>query len=273
MSLDTTVPRSRRALLAAALGAGVATVAQALGRPAPVRANDPNDVLLGAANHGPDSTTAIFTTSASAFGAQSGSGNGVEAQSNGDGKSGVYGRSTHSNGYGVFGRGNSWDTTGFLGGADIGAHGVSPSWMGVMGATDNGWGVVGTSGLAAFVVGQEAKTGVYGVGANGSTSVGVRGDSAAGTAGWFASTSGTALRVDGKAKFSRSKRVNIGRGKSSLKVYLTGVTSSSLVFAVLHSNRSGLYVRAVIPSGGYFTIYLNKATTYSTNYVAYFVVN
>lgn len=272
MSLDITTPRSRRALLGAALGAAVATIASAIGRPAAVRASDPNDVLLGAANHGPDSTTAIFTTSADALAGQSDSGNGLWAQSNGNGKSGVYGRSTHSNGYGVFGRGSSWDVTGFLGGSDVGAHGMSPSWMGVMGETSDGWGVVGTSGLVGFVLGQQARTGVLGVGANGSSSVGVRGDSANGTAGWFVSEAGTALRVEGKARFSRSRRVTIPAGKSSLKVTLAGVTTASLVFAVLHSNRGGTYVRAVVPTTGAFTIYLNRVVTSST-YVAYFVVN
>ena len=40
MAIDTASPRSRRALLAAALGAGAATVASAIGRPLPVRAGD-----------------------------------------------------------------------------------------------------------------------------------------------------------------------------------------------------------------------------------------
>jgi hypothetical protein len=44
------------------------------------------------------------------------------------------------------------------------------------------------------------------------------------------------------------------------------------MFAVHHNNRAGIYVRAVIPSSGSFTIYLNKAVTSATN-VAYFVVN
>lgn len=273
MSLDSTIPQSRRALLGAVLGAAAAAVASALGRPDPVRAGIDGDVVLGATNFpSPDAATAVVTTSQDALVGQSGSGNGVWGTTGGETKSGVYGKSDNSLGYGVFGRGSSWDVTGFVGGSDVGAHGVSPSWMGVMGETTDGWGVVGTSGLVGFVLGQQARTGVYGVGAKGSSSVGVRGDSANGTAGWFMSEDGTALRVDGKAKFSRSKRVTIPAGKSSLKVTLAGVTTSSLVFAVLHSNRSGTYVRAVVPATGSFVVHLNRAVTSST-FVAYFVVN
>lgn len=50
MSLDTTSPRSRRALLAGSLGAMVAMVAQAIGRPLPAVAANP--VLLNQNNTG-----------------------------------------------------------------------------------------------------------------------------------------------------------------------------------------------------------------------------
>ena len=72
--------------------------------------------------------------------------------------------------------------------------------------------------------------------------------------------------------FSRSGRATIGAGKSSIRVNLAGVSANSRVFAVLHSNRSGRYVRAVVPTTGYFTIYLNT-TVASSTYVAWFVLN
>ena len=78
--------------------------------------------------------------------------------------------------------------------------------------------------------------------------------------------------VRGKALFSRSGRTTIAAGQSTKKINLTGVTWSSLVFAVLRSNRSGRYVRAVVPTTGSFTIYLNTSVTSST-YVVWFVVN
>jgi hypothetical protein len=124
------------------------------------------------------------------------------------------------------------------------------------------------------------------VGVEGSGGVGVRGDGfygivAAGQVGggtgllaWGGNGSGAdvALDVRGKAKFSRSGRSTIAAGRSSLKVTRTGVTFSSLVFAVLRSNRSGRYVRAVVPTTGSFTIYLN-GTVSSSTYVVWFVVN
>ena len=59
---------------------------------------------------------------------------------------------------------------------------------------------------------------------------------------------------------------------SSVKINLKGTTSSSRVFAVLHSNRASRYVRAVVPTTGSFTIYLNASVT-SATYVAWFVIN
>jgi hypothetical protein len=50
MSPDTKVPRSRRAVLAAAAGAVAATAASAISRPAAMRAGTDGDVVLGAEN-------------------------------------------------------------------------------------------------------------------------------------------------------------------------------------------------------------------------------
>jgi hypothetical protein len=123
------------------------------------------------------------------------------------------------------------------------------------------------------------------VGALGTVCVGVRGEGffgmvAAGSTGgtglrtWGGTGNGNdiALDVRGKALFSRSGRATISAGQSTKKINLTGVTWSSLVFAVLRSNRSGRYVRAVVPTTGSFTIYLNTTVTSST-YVVWFVVN
>jgi hypothetical protein len=130
-------------------------------------------------------------------------------------------------------------------------------------------------------------TGVWGdsgdVGTYGSGTVGVMGDGVVGVVGRadlggsgiqainFDPT-GVALQVYGKVQFSRSGKNTIGSGRSSLRINLAGVSSASRVFAVLHSNRSGRYVRAVVPATGSFTIYLNTTVT-SATYVAWFVIN
>jgi hypothetical protein len=83
-----------------------------------------------------------------------------------------------------------------------------------------------------------------------------------------------ALQVAGRTKFDKytSSRVTMLRGRSSVKVHLAGVTSSSQAFAALKTYRAGYHVAAVVPTAGAFTIYLNKALARDT-YVAYFVVN
>jgi hypothetical protein len=210
---------------------------------------------------------------------------GVYGESASTGGTGVYGTSP---GTGVSGSADSANGTGVSGsGGKYGVWGQPgiPAGIGVYGWGGPSTGVIGYSGVIDMGEPPPAarpKTGVFGYSDIDSAAVGVRGESTAGTGvrgqatsgtgGYFASTSGAALAVVGKATFSRSKRVTIGAGSSSLKVTLAGVTTSSLVFAVLHSNRAGVYVQAVVPASGSFTIYLNKAVT-SATYVAYFVVN
>ena len=113
--------------------------------------------------------------------------------------------------------------------------------------------------------------GVYGYGSNG-----VVGEantaSGAGVTAYGLGANDLALDVVGKVRFSRSGRTSVAAGHSTKTVSLAGVSSSSRVFAVLHSNRSGRYVRAVVPTTGSFKIYLN-ATVSSSTYVAWFVLN
>lgn len=301
MSLDTTIPRSRRALLAAALGAAAATVAGALGRPFPVTAANGDVVHVGDSLTGTQTTTLTNTVSDPATLGKNAI-NGVATAG-----LGIYGRSASASG--VYGTSTSGPGVSGVSVADAGVAGRSDGPRGgVAGASISNYaGVVGYSWSGAPVGGvlpdAPAKTGVYGAasqdvtarGVFGQTTIGigVLGAATTGFGVWGSSASGcgvygvsytgtavkaesvsggTALDVVGKAKFSRAKKVTIGAGRSSLKVTLDGVTTASLVFAVLRSNRSGVYVRAVTPSAGYFTIYLNKAVTAGT-YVAYFVVN
>jgi hypothetical protein len=145
-----------------------------------------------------------------------------------------------------------------------------------------GWAPTAASDTAfgSGVWGDSDDVGTYGLGY-----VGVRGDGVLGVVGagdvggvgvraWGGNGSGSdiALQVYGKVQFSRAGRATIGAGKSGIKVNMVGVSASSRVFAVLHSNRAGRFVRAVVPTTGSFTIYLNTTVTSST-YVAFFVIN
>lgn len=60
----------------------------------------------------------------------------------------------------------------------------------------------------------------------------------------------------------------MGSSTSSKKVSLAGCTSQTLIMAMMASNRSGRWVRAVVPTTGSFTIYRNGTLT-SAAYVAW----
>jgi len=53
---------------------------------------------------------------------------------------------------------------------------------------------------------------------------------------------------------------------------MAGVTTASYIIATLQTSVSGVYVRAVVPASGSFTIYLSKAPR-KTVYVGYMVIN
>ena len=251
---DDSTPRSRRALLAAAAGGAAALAAQAA-LPLTAMAADPNDVVLGAANRHDArplrSRTRRLTATASA-----------PQRPVPDTAS----TATSTGGAGSFSLEQCTAPDWWTGrdGAYTGAFGWSPTHpdpdfvaIGVWGDSPD-WGVYGTGGV-----------GVYGYGG-----IGVIGESTntsfPGVIAYGATASSPALEVSGKVKFNRAGRKTIGAGKSSLVVTMAGVTSTSKVLAVLNSNRSRRYVRAVVPATGKFTIYLNSIVSSST-YVAYFV--
>jgi hypothetical protein len=123
---------SRRALLGAALGAVAATVAGALGRPVPARANDPDDVVLGHANSSIGTTRITITStspSAVAF---------VGAASAG---TGLHGSTT--SGTGVFGQS----------GSGVGVVGQSTSGPGVTASSSTGYGLVTAGRIQIFTSG------------------------------------------------------------------------------------------------------------------------
>ena len=157
-------PRTRRALLAATLGA--------LGRPVETHAAAGSPLILGQTNYAGSSATRLnATSSGGAFWmTQNGSGSGVRGESwNGTG--GVF--LTHhpdrqgllAQQLGAFGSGAALRAEG---GANTGVSGTSTDYFGVLGTSSNSIGVRGFS------------TGDYGVYGSSSSSVGVRGYSSSG---------------------------------------------------------------------------------------------
>ena len=258
MSGDDLQPRSRRALLAAAAGAAGALAAGAA-MPLAAAAADPNDVVKGVNN--PTTTTTSVTDSGAGSTAVSGRATGTGA---GYGLEG-----TSAGGAGVLGWSVSAPAAGFL-----------PSYTAYTGVFGFAPAHPGTDGVGTGVWGDSPDIGVYGsggLGVLGYGGVGVEGDanSASGSVGvwaWAPTTSQVALKVTGKVSLSRSGRHAMASGTSSKGVSLTGVTTTSKVFAVLSTSESGRYVRAVVPAAGKFTIYLNTALT-SSAVVSWFVLD
>jgi len=189
-------------------------------------------------------------------------GNGVHGQTSGTGP-GVFGEATGS-GIGVFGMSAKYTAikgiggpTGIEGQADDGGTGVYGHNEGFTGIGVHGE----TGGTGSAVFGEATASGV-GVFAKSQTGTALRGDS----------PSGTALQVNGKAKFSRSGTVTIASGTASKTVSLSGVTGSSMVVATAQQNGS-VFVKAAVPASGSFTIYLTGNATGSGLKVAYFVLN
>jgi hypothetical protein len=252
MTDHASAPRSRRALLVAAAG-GAAALAASAALPLTAVAHDAEDVQLGVTNATTAVTTiANATADVSAFaGTATGIGNGLQGTSAGG--AGVYGWSISAN--------PTWDPSD---GAYTGIYGWSPA------SPDN-------TTVGVGVVGQSEDWGIYGsgsVGVYGFGSFGVVGESDTANAGVLAlarSATDLALDVRGKVKFSRSGRASIAAGQSTKVVTLAGVTAGSHVFAMIQYNRTGRWVRAVVPVTGKFTIYLNT-TVPSTTSVAWFVL-
>ena len=181
---------------------------------------------------------------------------------------GVFGMSTSVGGLGVRGY-HADDGAGVSGQAEDGGTGVE----GEAGA--GGTGVFGfnsgTTGIGVHGVTDGVGSAVYGH-ARGS-GVGINGETAAGIAvRATAAGTGTALQVLGKATFSRSGRVTIPAGTSAKTISMARVTTASMVFATAQQN-ANVFVKAVIPAGGSFTIRLTGNAPAGGLKVAYFVLN
>jgi hypothetical protein len=280
MSVETSTPRSRRAVLAAALGGLGAVIASRLATPSAVNAADNDPVLVGGTFTG---TTATTITTA-------GSGNTANA---------IVGHSL--DGIGLMGASDdavpvtdftvAGHRTGIVGlvgtgtgvaanTGEVGIYGfsdVSINSIGVWGDTASGYGMIGSGLVGVYGTGQvgvvgdvsATGTGVYGFAG---TSVAPTPPAGVAVQATAATTAQVALNVSGKAKFSRSGRARVLSGRSARRINMAGVTTSSYIIATLQTRRTGVYVHAVVPAAGYFTIYLNKTVSAAT-YIGYLVIN
>jgi hypothetical protein len=189
------------------------------------------------------------------------------------------------------------DEIGVYGFADVsefsvGALGESFAGTGLIGSSDAGFGSAGVSNTGGGAIALGGAVGLLGFSAD-DQSAGILGDVGPNAAGVYGNTgeaaaplppagvgvyaraettAQTALQVAGKVKFSRSGRVNVAAGQSSVLVTMAGVTSASYIIATLQTNRSGTHVQSVTPASGRFRIYLNRSVPGATT-VGYLVVN
>ncbi|HEY7132798.1 MAG TPA: hypothetical protein VH440_11130 [Candidatus Limnocylindrales bacterium] len=272
MAIDTTAPRSRRAILAGALGGAGAMLAATLGRAAPVAAANGDPVSLGKGTTATDNAATASTivnggASNPTLGAKSTTGAGVFGNSGaappGD---------TDFTQTGVYGFAD-------IDAADAGVWGDTIQGIGVVGTGD--WGVAGFGFVGGVGSAPETGTGLHGFAGTGNLNVPAAGTAIHGhagpgaTTGIYASASSptqTALYVSGGFKTSRSGRRNISASATSLKVTVPGATAGSWAIATLQTSVSGCYVRAAVTSTNAVTIYLSKAPG-KTVAVGYLVVN
>jgi hypothetical protein len=193
----------------------------------------------------------------------SGTGNGVEGGSTS--ANGVQGETAASAASGVFGE-NDADGNGVFGlasnSAASGVYGQNDgTGFGVAGRATNGTGVFGEglTGVRGNSLG--AADGVDGTASNGCCSAvyglnsgsgnGVAGRADTGTGVLAASTGGVALKVSGKAQFSRSGVATVAgtssAPKNSVRVSLP-ITAKSMMTALLQKFVAGVYVVAAVPN-------------------------
>jgi hypothetical protein len=236
MSIDTTAPRSRRALLFGALGGAVASMA-AFARPATTRAGVDGDVILDATNTGSGTTEIISATGNPALSVTGGS-LGMEGIADAADASviGVLGHATSGVGVAaVAGAGTALTADAAAGhairGTSTASHAIRGRGQldGVIGESPGGRsGIVGYSGGGSAPAGP-GKTGVYGEATQDSASrgvsgyslagQGVRGEATTGQGVQGVATSGTAVKADstsGLALLATSTLGNAVRGHGQL---------------------------------------------------------
>ena len=283
MPIDTSSPRTRRAILAGGLGGLAAFAAHAVGRPAATLASDGQAMLVGGEYSSSSVTSVTNATGDGIYGGSLGTGFAVTGQSNQG--IGIHGFSTSN--IGVLGEtigsvaaiaGRSFGGgTGVLGSADNAPVPAAKPKTGVYGQASQdstSRGVWGYSPAGLGVYG-ESSTGraVQGVASSG---IGVRAAASSGTGCYATSATGYALRTDGRIRLDKSAGLaTIASGTSSISV-TPGIdlTATSAVIATLNGNAGGSTAVkrvAVNATTNVFTIYLTANATASVK-VAWLVI-
>jgi hypothetical protein len=282
MTLDTTQPRSRRALLAASIGALAASVAHALGRPAPARADDPDDVTLNAIKT-TIGTTGIEIVANSSTVFQATTLNGIAVHGHATSGTGVYGDSNSS--WGVYGASISGPAVTGEGTSGPGVTGSSFSVEGIVGTSEatsepailgqshgGSTGVQGHSGANGSEPAPPANTGVYGYadqdatargvvgqttagqGVRGlaTTGIGVRGYATSGTAASFESGTYKALATSGRVVMHKISGVATLAANTTTVVVSPGVDvmSGAFVLVTPQGNPGARFLWATIDAAG-----------------------
>lgn len=269
-------PRSRRAILAGALGGVGAWAVAAAGMRTRVRAADGDPLLIGEANVG-TATTSISNGAGSgnAFAAISANGTGIDAQSvTGTAISGTSDQGTAifgnaGQGRGVFGNSNGdaaiWGQTDAT---DAGA---------VVGyASSDSTGVIGHSG-DIDVPPARMHVGVYGHAAQDATSrgvvgespagQGVRGETVGGVALYGTADTGYALRTSGRVRADGVSGVATIRAGQTSKTITPGVDVTSASFVLL-TPKANIGSRALWfttdATANTFTIHMSTSRSSST---------
>jgi len=296
MTIHADAPRTRRALLAGAIGGLGVWAAAAIGKTSPVLAE--GEVLHVGDDFATATSLTRITNSANdsdvIMGKSLGFGTAVTGQ--GTSGAGLYGYSI--TGLGV--HGFTGENIAVLGdnSSDVHAAVVGRSFSGstgVLGTSDNGpvpsakpnTGVYGQGNdtstsrgvwghsLAGFGVLGEATTG-RGVQGTASSGIGVRAAATSGTGIWASATTGYAVHADGRILLDKSAGLaTIASGTSSVSV-TPGIdlTSSSAVIATLNGNAGGSTAVkrvAINTTTNAFTIYLTANATAAVK-VAWLVV-
>ncbi len=239
MGTDQT-PTTRRALLTGGLGALAAFAVQAIGLPRQARAANGDPLLLGQSNGSSATTSLVLLDRTPDNGPLLRLTAGSGAQ-NGD--------PDYGDGLVVWARNRA-----------------------IQASTGGGTAIRGTS---TDQVGDGYSTGVHGegrVGVHGEGPTGVRGISASGDGGYFKSTTGNGLSVDGRVRFNRSGQLQVPAGSSRVTKTIQ-LSTTSFILATMQQRRPGIYIEAVVPDAANerFTIYLNKPVSASTR-IGWFVI-